>query len=292
MYLQNNLQYFPQTDRFLQSTCNKLEKSLPLIPSLCIHVGYKCNLNCSYCSSKNCVEVADSIGIEKVLSFLECYQVKRVVLSGGEPFLYPQKLQSWLPELKKKGLTIIVATNGSIREHLDQLAQYIDWVDVSLPATTPTLYQEIRETDLFDDVLLFIRKAHENNIGIRISYTINQKNINDIANLPSLVKSINVKNVRISHTYGTNEELIWQQIHATQIKKSFRDIYGEDFQLYTPLSPRKLIAYQRGYPILTPSGDIFLFNTNRENHVCHIDEAFSLSNIEKFIEISKQQKIL
>lgn len=206
--------------------------------------------------------------------------------------MYPSKLGYWLPKLKERGLTTFLATNGTICQHLKDLSAYIDWVDVSLPATTRSLYLDIRKEDLFDDVLCFIQCAQEYGIKVRISYTVSDKNLEDVFNLPSLIKSLNVSNVRISHTYGTSDGLIWTQDHTAKIKALFNSICGENLRLYTPLSARKLLSYQNGYPILTPSGDIFVFNTDPEKFICHVDEFMLPPNLRKFQKISEYQQTL
>lgn len=292
MSLKNSLVYSPNRDRFSQFQVETPGELWPFLPSLCVHVGYQCNLKCPYCSSKNGRETNIPIDLDSILPFLEHYQVRRIVLSGGEPFLYPEKLQCWLPEFKKRGLTTIVATNGSMCSPLSTLAAYIDWVDVSLPATNKELYQIIRNENMFDQVLLFIQHARECGIHVRISYTVNAQNINDVCNLPELVKSLGVTNVRISHTYGTEDGYIWKKEYGPRIKRLFRNICGENIQLYTPLSAEKIAVYQKGYPILTPSGGIYLFNTDPENFVCHISDAFMDCSIERFSEIATCQQIL
>lgn len=291
MSLISNTEYDPDIDRFFHSTELSAASSDCRLSSLCIHIGYQCNLKCSYCSSRNGKEINNSLELKQILDFLDFYQVPRIVLSGGEPFLYPQKLQQWLPEFKKRGITTFVATNGSFPDSLTALSPFIDWIDVSLPATNRELYQAIRGVDMFERVLSFIRYAQECGIRVRISYTVNSLNMNDVFLLPELVKTLGITNIRISHTYGTGE-LVWKNENGLRIKNLFRSICGEHIQIYTPLTPAKLSAYQKGYPILTPSGEIFLFDINPENFVCKIKDAYLQSNVDKFSQIAVSQQYL
>lgn len=109
-----------------------------------------CNLRCSWCDSKNAQEVNPShrISIDQVVervkgvlpkSFPNVYQDKLfVVITGGEPALYPEQMKSLTRALRAEvygDIYIAVETNGILLT--TEFRRLFDWVTVS---PKPELY--------------------------------------------------------------------------------------------------------------------------------------------------------
>jgi len=76
---------------------------------------YGCNLRCSYCDSLHAVEGGEykQMTPQEILDVCEKLNIKRVILTGGEPLLQPDA-----PELVdllcNNGFTVEIETNGAV----------------------------------------------------------------------------------------------------------------------------------------------------------------------------------
>ncbi len=98
---------------------------------------YGCNLGCSFCDeNKKTVYseyTADAV-IEKVVNESK----ETISLTGGEPLLHVDFLKEVLPVLKKKGLKIYLETNGTLKDRLLEVLDFVDIIsmDLKLPSST------------------------------------------------------------------------------------------------------------------------------------------------------------
>lgn len=90
--------------------------------SIDIRITQKCNLNCSFCFGTKCID--DELCIsdwESLLTRFKSHGVKCVIITGGEPILYPW-INRFISFAKSLDYYIILSTNGTIRsvykEHL------------------------------------------------------------------------------------------------------------------------------------------------------------------------------
>jgi organic radical activating enzyme len=81
-----------------------------------------CNLNCDFCDTAH--ESYKEYNIKEIYDKIKSYPSKRIVLTGGEPFLQTDK--ALVNFLHSKDYLIHCETNGSINKKLD-----IDWLTVS-----------------------------------------------------------------------------------------------------------------------------------------------------------------
>lgn len=89
---------------------------------LCCFIGTKCNLLCPHCPNDtlnsnpdfSSVSEYGKTDIDGILKILENPMYKGVGISGGEPFLYADKLVEWITKIKKEYPNLYVwnYTNG------------------------------------------------------------------------------------------------------------------------------------------------------------------------------------
>ncbi len=75
-----------------------------------------CNLDCSFCDTsfaKN-ISNAKKISVENVLEKIKNYNVKHVVITGGEPTLYPKELVFLCNKLNALNKKVTIETNSTI----------------------------------------------------------------------------------------------------------------------------------------------------------------------------------
>lgn len=83
-----------------------------------------CNLRCDFCDTKYAWEKGKKKELKEIMKQIGKYPVKRVCITGGEPFL--QKLSPLVDVLKKKKYYVSIETNGTIWQDIK-----IDWLTVS-----------------------------------------------------------------------------------------------------------------------------------------------------------------
>ncbi|WP_185858127.1 7-carboxy-7-deazaguanine synthase QueE [Blattabacterium cuenoti] len=86
-----------------------------------------CNIKCDWCDTKESWDIKkkDFISVHKIISSINNFQVKTVIITGGEPTMW--NLYPLIKELKKRRYRIHIETSGSypIQE------KYIDWITIS-----------------------------------------------------------------------------------------------------------------------------------------------------------------
>lgn len=112
-----------------------------------------CNLACAYCDTPRTATdvchverepgggrlepIPNPLSIERVEQLLHEWvgqapgAYHSLSLTGGEPLLYGNELQSWLPRLQQI-LPIYLETNGTLPEALPSLLPYLDYVSIDL----------------------------------------------------------------------------------------------------------------------------------------------------------------
>ena len=145
-----------------------------------------CNLRCAYCDTpsshsnpKVCnielepgtlrfAEEPNPVSYDTFLKYMEIlnrYRNHSISITGGEPLLQGKFLRKVLPELKKKGHTIFLETNGTQADQLKKLLPYIDIIsmDIKLPSVArlgemwydhEDFLQQARDTELFVKIVL------------------------------------------------------------------------------------------------------------------------------------------
>jgi organic radical activating enzyme len=105
---------------------------------------FECNMHCSWCdtpasigdTSRKYKDVSAGDLLEQIRELYEgCHSVS---ITGGEPLLQADFLKTFLPMLKKSGMTVYLETNGTLPKELKQVIKYTDIVamDLKLPTST------------------------------------------------------------------------------------------------------------------------------------------------------------
>ncbi|WP_298269461.1 7-carboxy-7-deazaguanine synthase QueE [Geobacter sp.] len=144
-----------------------------------------CNLQCDYCdtptgvSAEPClmeqapgrrdfVPVENPVPLHRILSLIEGWHRgwpgvhHSVSITGGEPLVSHEILQSWLPKLRIL-LPVYLETNGVMHTALDLLIDHIDMIgmDIKIPSTSGC-------TELWEDHRRFLRKASAKDVFVKV----------------------------------------------------------------------------------------------------------------------------
>lgn len=148
---------------------------------------YGCNLDCSFCDEKKkdfFLEYTSTEVIEKIIR----ENKETISLTGGEPLTQIEFLKEILPALKKKGLKIYLETNGTLRDELLKVIDYIDIIsmDIKLPSSIGKGMYWKKHAD-------FLKEAIKKEVFIKVIITPDTL-LSDIEEAVSLVKGID-KNI-------------------------------------------------------------------------------------------------
>jgi len=114
--------------RHLPYILNMTEITKPI--SLSLHLTNKCNLNCEFCYIKN-IDKTKELDYTKLIKFIQVNQPKSVLLTGGEPCLYPD-INNLIIHLIKRKIKIGMFTNGLYLKNIMSCLQYFSWLRVSI----------------------------------------------------------------------------------------------------------------------------------------------------------------
>lgn len=154
-----------------------------------IHVSNKCNLACPFCYSNSSSGGEQYVDVNKVLNFLKGVPENHregIIISGGEPFLYPHlvELVKGIKELKYSNINII--TNGTVgEEKYAAVIPCINSLQISLDGSTEEIHDITRGQGSFKKVCKNIELAKNYNVDmIYCSVTPTKHNVKDIQNIP------------------------------------------------------------------------------------------------------------
>lgn len=114
-------------------------------PSFVLFLG-GCNFRCPFCHNKGIVEKEfPVIPLEDVLKQLEerIHFIDAIVVTGGEPTIYGDRLIDLLKTLKATGLKIKLDTNGTHPDLLEKIfnQKLVDYVAMDIKGTWDKYYQ-------------------------------------------------------------------------------------------------------------------------------------------------------
>lgn len=165
----------------------------------------QCNCNCWFCSRNNLSRAENEFvpleTIKEALLILSKeYSNAKLILTGGEPTLYP-----WIKEVifyaKEKFRKVEIQTNGwfstKIAEQLKPLLQSNVYIQFSLDGTQK-IHDNIRGKNFYERVLNNILYFNQESSHISISSTITKFNMESYSQLVSVLNTLKFKRLTIS----------------------------------------------------------------------------------------------
>ena len=138
----------------------------------CILFVRGCNLRCPFCHNASlvCENPENAFSEEKVLAYLKKRQriLEGVVISGGEPLLYPDLL-SFLRKVRELGYAIKIDTNGTNPQRLKEIVRegLADYIAMDIK-NSPALYG--KTTGIANPDLSAIEESKEFLLGGAVDY--------------------------------------------------------------------------------------------------------------------------
>ncbi|MEK9730469.1 MAG: GTP 3',8-cyclase MoaA [Candidatus Poseidoniales archaeon] len=205
----------------------------------------RCNFRCTYCMPRSVYghdykflprnELLSFEELEFLVSQLLPFGLKKVRLTGGEPFLRKDAhhLVGLLRALSKD-LDIAITTNGVLlKQALPRFVEHgLSRVTVSLDALDNDVFQTMADSDLFSpsDVLEGIQLCKSLDVPVKVN-TVVRKGVNEHQIVPLLktMKSMNVE-IRFIEFMDVGQTNQWN-IDEVVTGKEIRDIISSEYGL-------------------------------------------------------------
>jgi MoaA/NifB/PqqE/SkfB family radical SAM enzyme len=195
--------------------------------NLFFHILTKCNLACSHCYINREQHGDTTLSIDTIRDWLAIFSPKanqtNLVLLGGEPTLHPD-LHIAVKEARRLGFkSITIDTNGYLFHNiLDKITpDDLDFLSFSLDGATRDTNDAIRGKGSYDAVLSGIKRARAKGFACSMIYTVSDKNIHELAQMPALVQKLGVDRffIQVIGMRGESSTSSSQTPRALQVSK-------------------------------------------------------------------------
>jgi radical SAM protein with 4Fe4S-binding SPASM domain len=172
---------------------------------LFIYLGWKCNLNCKHCwVPKESFEEYDALSDEQLITLLNDLRLlgtKNIKISGGEPFLYKNKIELIINYAKKNDIHVSIETNGTLIDE-DFLSTYNYnklFLSISLDSADPIVHDTMRGSNgSYKKIIAAMDILKKYSVKFNITYSTLDGNESDIDELIKLVKKYDVQSIKIN----------------------------------------------------------------------------------------------
>ena len=181
-----------------------------------------CNMNCVYCSDRMLRERQGKGEYITLAQFQQLFQdlaqggTQGVVIEGGgEPTLYSH-FEEVVRAARAAGLAVGLITNGS--QHLaPEILREMEWIRVSLDASTAEEYQDIKGVPFFERVMGNIAHYVKHCKTVGVGYVVTSKNISQVEPLVLRLRELKVSYVQMRPVVDC-EEIYPHDVDLTYLK--------------------------------------------------------------------------
>ena len=119
---------------------------LPVPLNISWHLWPDCDLTCTYCYA-TFRDIPKTLTKDDALRILDLFReagTEKFTFVGGEPLMCPY-IEELIAHAKRIGLVTMLVTNGTrlVGERLHRIVPLLDWVSLSIDASTPELMAEM-----------------------------------------------------------------------------------------------------------------------------------------------------
>jgi MoaA/NifB/PqqE/SkfB family radical SAM enzyme len=178
------------------------KKTVAFSPDACnlfFHILTKCNLSCSHCYINPVQHGRNTLDLDTIKEWLALFarenKQANVIFLGGEPTLHPD-LAPAVKHARFLGFeSITIDTNGFLFHGiLDKLMPGdLDFISFSLDGATRDTNDACRGPGSFEAVLAGIKAARARGFSCSMIYTVSDKNIHELGQMPDLVGSLDIQ---------------------------------------------------------------------------------------------------
>lgn len=205
--------YTPNDNEKANIPIRRIMSNQMKIDQCIITLTRNCNLRCNFCYAKKTGyienETIEFDNAKKIVDFCSEAKVKYVVLTGGEPALYPNVLEL-IKYIKSRNhkMMATITTNGVLLENFDfckiMIDSGLDYVDVSLKGKDEQECFEIVGHDCFSQQLKAIHNLSMLPVDFTCSMVLTYDNINTFCE--AIQSAYNSGARQFSFTFGLDNE--------------------------------------------------------------------------------------
>lgn len=209
----------------------------------------KCNLNCLHCytnSSPKNNTIIDKESAIRLIDEMSNHQVYSFGIGGGEPLILPY-LIPMINRISEKGMKASISTNGILinQNTARELASAgLGAAQVSIDGMEKN-HDFIRGKGTFNRAIDGIKHLVDNHISVRVGFTVNRINYNDIENVTQLAKDIGADSVVFFRYMPTSIQGQILELDASTLYKAAKNILNTKKYITKTLSKNFLIYYER-----------------------------------------------
>ncbi len=162
-----------------------------MIRMLDLQIIGKCNLKCKFCcgAPKNIIEQPFYV-VKKVIDKLKVINIERIVITGGEPLIYPD-IDEVIKYIYDCGIEIYLSTNAYfLDKHFETIIKYVSCIGIPLDGSNSSICSEMtRKGDQLSVTISAINKIKSANpkIKVKIGTVVSKINIDDLQNIKEIL---------------------------------------------------------------------------------------------------------
>jgi len=185
------------------------------------HCEAHCNYGCGFCyapfeTQRTLSRLTEAEGVSLIHQLVDA-GVEKINFVGGEPMLHPH-LDAWIKSAKFAGLVTSIVSNGTrmTPEWLTQIAPYLDWLGLSIDASTDEMHAAMGRGTVGDlrqgksrhleASLAVLSGAKELGFGIKLNTVVTSINVlDDMSDIVALIQPTRWKIFQVLRIEGEND---------------------------------------------------------------------------------------
>lgn len=209
----------------------------------------KCNLHCLHCYTNSSPYKSEFLDKEKALKLIDEmaeHQVYSFGIGGGEPLVLPY-WEEMIKHISEKGMKVSISTNGTlinadIAKRLSLAG--LGAAQVSIDGTEK-IHDFIRGKGNYHRAIEGIKHLINNNISVRIGFTVNRINYNDIEKITVMAKKIGCDSIVFFRYMPTSDQGKILELDPTTLYNSAKNILQAKKYISKSNNKNFLIYYER-----------------------------------------------
>ncbi len=167
------------------------------LKNLYIYLTENCNLNCQHCwVNSGPSDLKASLSFTACESFLEDAVragLKRVILSGGEPFLN-KEIWQFISFLNSNGIQVVIESNGTLVNNKikDKLETYRPYLALSVDGISKEVHEGQRGRNTYNKVMKCLTILEDIKLPYQIIIAVSKFNLSEVDKLSEFI-SVNLK---------------------------------------------------------------------------------------------------
>lgn len=175
----------------------------PIPNAAYIHLTYRCNKDCTYCYNravrKDLTSGQDMSAeiLRNILSQLGAYGIRRIVITGGEPFLNTSAMDA-LREWKGLGNSVGVITNGDLiaRNCANPYLDIFDQVTISIDSHIESVADQLRGEGTYKRIHEAIQVLESQGVSWDINSVLTSLNTREFLETETYYKGLGAQDIR------------------------------------------------------------------------------------------------